>query len=260
MRQPDAPWASQYRDTLSGAVRKYCLHGWVSLVQHRDAVETEPAVVGGGVRACGAYACPCACCHIMEGEPRPVGRGQAFARADRRVVAITIEERTIGRHVVEHPVEDDPHAELLRVLDQVLPILLRSEVWVDPGVVLRVIAMVGAGIEHGVEVDRVHTHRPEIIQRLVDAFQVAGQDSPVRAGIPWWDYRAAVCCRSARGSWWRRRHSCDNSLPARCPTVAPAPDHRSGVRRSWRRRSCGRCESGRGRSGRSRRSGPTRAS
>ena len=61
-------------------------------------------------------------------------------------------------NVVEDAVQHDAHAELVGMLHQVLPVFLRAEVGIDLEIVLRIVAMVGSGVEDGVEVDGRDAH------------------------------------------------------------------------------------------------------
>jgi hypothetical protein len=70
-------------------------------------------------------------------------------------VVVAVEERAVRRHVVEDAVEDDVHPERVRLLDDELELLLVAEVRVDLQVVRRVVAVVRAGPEDRVQVDRV---------------------------------------------------------------------------------------------------------
>jgi hypothetical protein len=75
--------------------------------------------------------------------------------------------------VVEDAVEDDPDADLVGMLDEVLPVLLGAEGGIDLRVVLRVVRVVRAGVEDRVEIDRVDAGRLEDLELLVDALEIA---------------------------------------------------------------------------------------
>ena len=76
---------------------------------------------------------------------------------------IAVKERAVRRHVVEHAIQYNAHAQLIGMLDQVIEILLRAKVGIDLVVILRVIGMVGTCIEDRIKVKRVDTQRFQVI-------------------------------------------------------------------------------------------------
>ena len=144
------------------------------LVEDGDAVEAEPALVARRVGDAGAaHARAAARGRVGEHEPLAVRRAGRFAGARRGVVVVAVEQRAVGRHVVEHAVEDHPDPPLGRVLDEVVEVLLGAEVGIDLRVVLGVVRVVRPGVEDRVEVDRRDAQRVEVGELLVDAPQVA---------------------------------------------------------------------------------------
>ncbi len=86
---------------------------------------------------------------------------------------VTIEEWTIRGHVVEHAIQHNADAHLIGMFDEVLPILQCAEVSIYIFVILRVIRVIGAGIEDRVEVDRIYTQRFQIRQILIHTSEIA---------------------------------------------------------------------------------------
>src|SRR4030067_3264127 len=87
-------------------------------------------------------------------------------------MVVAVEEWAVGGEMVEHPIQDDAYPELVGVLDQVLPVLLSAEVWIDLEITLRVVSVIGGGVEERVKVKRIHSECLQVVQVPVDPFQV----------------------------------------------------------------------------------------
>jgi hypothetical protein len=81
--------------------------------------------------------------------------------------------------VVEHAVEDDPHAALVGAIEELAQRRVAAEQWIHRQVVVRVIAMVRGRLEHRGEVQRVHAQRLDVIEVLDDPEQVAALEPVV---------------------------------------------------------------------------------
>ena len=103
--------------------------------------------------------------------------------------------------MVEHAIQDNAHAQLIGMLDQVVKILLRAEVGIDLVVILCVVAVVGTGVEDRIKVKSVDAQRGQIIQVLIDALQVAAEVIAAAARLPWWDSNRVAWYQISRGSW-----------------------------------------------------------
>ena len=84
--------------------------------------------------------------------------------------------------VIEDTVEDHAHPSSMDGLDQRIEIGLRPEARIDPVVVDRVVAVVGAGVEDRVEVKRGRPQILQIVKPLEDPPQVAALKAPQS----WW--------------------------------------------------------------------------
>ena len=74
-------------------------------------------------------------------------------------MVVAVKERAVGGHVIEHAIQHDAYAKLVGMLDQIIPILLRAKVGIDLLIVLRIVGMVGTGVEDRVEVNGIDTQR-----------------------------------------------------------------------------------------------------
>ena len=108
-------------------------------------------------------------------EPGAIGRRGRLARADRRIVVVAVEERTVGRDMVEDAVEDHAHPAPRGLPHERLEVVEIAEVRVDPVVVLRVVPVVRGAVEDRVEVDRGDAQRGEVVELLRHALQVAAE-------------------------------------------------------------------------------------
>ena len=59
--------------------------------------------------------------------------------------------------MVENTIHHKADSQLIGMFDQILPILLRAEVWIDLVVILCVVGVVGGRVKDRVEVDRIYT-------------------------------------------------------------------------------------------------------
>ena len=94
--------------------------------------------------------------------------------------------------MVEHAIQNDPHAPGLGFGAKGLEVLLRAQHGVDGPVVRRVVAVVGGGLKDGAEIQRGDAQRRQIVQLGGDARQRAAEEIPVanlavRIGPPLWD-------------------------------------------------------------------------
>ena len=87
--------------------------------------------------------------------------------------------------MVENPVEDDPHPSAVAGIQQLPERREIAEPVVDPEVVDRVIAMVGAGLEDRREVQRVDPEALDVVEVVDDSLQVAAEEVVAcRRGVP----------------------------------------------------------------------------
>ena len=115
----------------------------------------------------------------MEGEPVRVGAVLTLGRAHRGVKAVRVEIEALGAGVVEHAVQDHPDAQFSRLGAQGPEVLLRPQHGVDPGVVRRVVAVVGGGLKDGAEVQRGDAQIRKIRELGGDARQGPAEKVPV---------------------------------------------------------------------------------
>jgi hypothetical protein len=141
----------------------------VVLRELRQRVEARPRVVVLTARARRRLQSD----RRTEAVPRPILRGHALARADRREVVVPVEERAVRGRVVEDAVEDHPDAERLCVTDELVPVLALAEVGVDHAIVSRVVAVVRGRREDRVEEEHGHAELLQVRQLLDHAGEVA---------------------------------------------------------------------------------------
>ena len=77
--------------------------------------------------------------------------------------------------MAEHSVDDHPDTQLFGGGAQGTEILLVAQQGVDLGIVRRVVAVIGMGLENGIAVDAGDSQTLEIGQFLLNAFQVAAE-------------------------------------------------------------------------------------
>lgn len=79
----------------------------------------------------------------------------------------------LGRGVVDHRIQDDLHAALVQVAGQLGKLGVGAQMRIHLEVVLSVVLVVARRIEDGVEIERRHPERLQIVQLGIDARQVA---------------------------------------------------------------------------------------
>lgn len=167
--------------------------GGAALPQHVDDVKT-PAVdlIGGAhpVTEDGVVGPIDGVLHLFAGE---VELGQAANALPADVIPLVVkgveaaprgvrvavgpqrraEPGVLGRGVVDHRIEDDLHAALVQIAGQLGELLVAAEVGIHLEVVLGVVLVVARRIEDGVEVERRHPERLQVVQLGIDASQIA---------------------------------------------------------------------------------------
>ena len=111
----------------------------------------------------------------VEVVPAAVGGAGITVSAALAVAALAVEVAAVGAGVAEHAVQHDADAVLLRFPAEHLKFLVGAQQRVHVEVVGGVVAVVGVGLEDGVEVDVVHAHLLQVGQLDADAFQVAAK-------------------------------------------------------------------------------------
>ena len=78
--------------------------------------------------------------------------------------------------MVEHAVQDDVHAVLFGCVHQLLEVTQGAQDGVDGVVIAGIVAMVGDGVEYGVQIDHRNAQRLQVVDLLGDALQVTAVD------------------------------------------------------------------------------------
>ena len=78
--------------------------------------------------------------------------------------------------MVEHAVQDDMHAVLFGCVHQLLEVTQGAQDGVDGVVIAGIVAMVGDGVEYGVQIDHRNAQRLQVVDLLGDALQVTAVD------------------------------------------------------------------------------------
>lgn len=103
---------------------------------------------------------------VGRGGPGVVGSG---VRVVRELVEVDAVRARVGKDAVEHYA----YAHALGRGAEVLKVRVGAEDGVDVQVIRRVVAVVGAGLEHGVEVDDADTQALEVVEAALDALERA---------------------------------------------------------------------------------------
>ena len=134
------------------------------LLHCRQGVDAPPGVVG--VRP------------VVEAVPAVPGRVLTLGGAQGGIPAVGVEVDALGAGVVEHTVQDHPHAPLRRLGAELPEVLLRAQHGVDLRIVRRVVAVVGGGLKDGAQVQGGDAQGLQIVQLGRDARQGAAEESP----------------------------------------------------------------------------------
>ena len=95
------------------------------------------------------------------------------------VKAVGVEVDALRARVVEHAVQNYPDAPLFRLGAEIFKILLGAQHGVDPGVVRRVVPVVGGGLEDGAEVDGRDPQGLQVVQMGGHPRQGPAEEVPV---------------------------------------------------------------------------------
>lgn len=114
----------------------------------------------------------------MDGEPVQI-RGLRAGLQD----VVELEEAAAG--MVEHTIEHDVYAAAVGFIEQETKCPAAAQERVDAKIIVRVVAVVGSGLEDGVEIDGVDPQVLQIVQALQHAQQVAPFEAVHRRfGVP----------------------------------------------------------------------------
>ena len=135
------------------------------LLHCRQGVDAPPGVIG--VRP------------VEEAVPAVPGRVLTLGGAQGGIPAVCIEIDTLRAGVVEHTVQDHPHAPLLRLGAEGTEIVLGPQHGVDLRIVRRIVAVVGGGLKNGAQVQGGDAQGLQIVQLRRDPRQGAAEKVPV---------------------------------------------------------------------------------
>ena len=108
--------------------------------------------------------------------PGVIDRILALVGASRGVVAVAVEVQAVLTRMAEHAVQQYLDAHLLGVRAQALEVLLIAQHRVNRHIIARVIAVVGARLENGVQIQHRNPQVLQIGQFFADALQVAAKE------------------------------------------------------------------------------------
>ena len=114
----------------------------------------------------------------MEGKPVVVGGVLALGGADGVVATLGVEVAAVPAVVVEDSVQNHPDAVPMGLHTELAEVLLCPQHGVNAAVVAGIVAVVGAGLKDGAEVQGLHPQLRKIRQLLPDAGQISAEEVP----------------------------------------------------------------------------------
>ena len=115
----------------------------------------------------------------MEAVPVSVRGVRVLCGAHRGIKAVVVEVNALRTGVIEHTVQNDMHPQLMGGAAQSAEILLGAQQGIDLAVIGGIVAVVGGGLENGIQIQRGDPHGSQPCQLGGDAPEGSAEKVPV---------------------------------------------------------------------------------